>query len=632
MLDSIKNEIKSIFSEDKFSIGSVVIFSITLFYILVTFYAISVFTQFNYIEVISVSLVFLILLILMATVFLGSFFRQPLKFSIYNIFIAILSLVIMLFLLNSISSTFFPYYHLFPLLETELGLGWHQDTAFHTSLIQNILNFGYPSIGQHGTPITVYHVLSHYIDALILAIIGLEPYDSYTLLFYFKGFLLLSSITIFIAYVFKEFSGYMFVVFLLFFAPIIISDWHGIGSHGLWFTTILLLLSMPKVFDIIQLEYISIKSFLFLFLLIIFISFGKISTGFMYASFIGFFLLIKRPKDIFIYILGIAWVIFFLLYTSLMTRNTDKIDTFDFSWLNLNLIYEYFPNINLLDKDFSNIHVLQYEIQTTIFATISFWVIYTYIFKNRQNLIVFITAIINFIILVFITKSTTRLNLSDTWYFYFGFSSVFILFTILSLPYTIRIYIIKDFHKLNNVNKKLIIVGLIFSSMYLSSFYTQPSFKLESEFLNRNIAVMPNKDKLAKTKVIFLKKYLDKKEYRPLKVFRDNLYAFMKYNQITKNQLSLYIPKEIFEQMSIKFEGYTWANGMLIYAITGVPLVHGIKELRKDYAYSEYKKDNLWMERSRFKAKKVCESITSKYIIITDSLFDPKFDLYKCDR
>jgi len=620
MLDSIKNDIKSIFSEDKFSISSVVIFSITLLYILVTSYAVSVFVQFDYIEIISVSFVFLILLILMATVFLGDFFRQSLKFSIYNIFIAILTLVIMLFLLNSLD--FLNYYHLFPLLETELGLGWNQDTVFHTSLIQNILNFGYPSIGQHGTPVTVYHVLSHYMDAFILAIVGLEPYDSYGLLFYFKGFLLLSSITIFIAYVFKSFSGYIFVIFLLLFAPIIISSWHGIGSHGLWLTTILLILSMPKVFDILQSENIYINHFLFLFLLIIFISIGKISTGFMYALFVGFFLLIKRPKDIFVYLLGIGWVVFFLVYTSLMTQNTNKIDAFDFSWLNSSLIYKYF----------NNIHVLQYEVQTTIFATIAFLAIYTYIFKNKQNLILFITVIINFIILVFITKSITRLTISDIGYFYIGFSSIVILFTIHTLPYTIRLYIKKEFHKLTKVNKKLIIVGLIFSTMHLSSFCTQPNFKLGSEFLNRAIAIIPNKELRAKSKVIFLKDYVNKKEYRPLKIFRDELYVFIKLQQITKSQVSLYIPKEIFEQMSSKFEGYTWANGMLIYAITGVPLVHGIKELRKDYAYSEYKKDNLWMERSRFKAKKVCESITSKYIIITDSLFDPKFDLYKCDR
>lgn len=620
MLDSIKNDIKSIFSEDKFSISSVVIFSITLFYILVTFYAVSVFVQFNYIEVISVSLVFLILLILMATVFLGDLFRQSLKFSIYNIFIAILALVIMLFLLNSLG--FLKYFHLFPLLETELGLGWHQDTAFHTSLIQNILNFGYPSIGQHGTPITVYHVLSHYIDALILLITRLEPYDSYGLFFYFKGFLFLSSITIFIAYVFKEFSGYMFIIFLFLFAPIIISTWHGIASHGLWFTTILLILSMPKVFDIIKSENIFINHLLFLFLLIIFISIGKISTGFIYASFIGFFLLIKRPKNIFIYILGISWVGFFLLYTSWMTRNTQSLDNIDFLWLNFDTIYQYLTNTN----------AVYYDMQTSIVASIIFFSIVAYIFKYRLNLYLFITTIISFILLIFIAKLSSGLNSSDIWYFYYGLSSVVILFMIHTLSYTIKLYPIKEFTPLTKLNKQLLIAGLIFSALYLSSFYTQPSFKLESEFLNRDIAVMPNKDKLAKTKVIFLKEYLDKKEYRPLKVFRDNLYSFMKYNQITKSQVSLYIPKEIFEQMSIKFEGCTWANGMLIYAITGVPLVHGIKELKQSYGYAEYNEDSLWIEKSKFEPKKACESITSKYIITTESLFAPKFDLYKCDR
>jgi len=556
----------------------------------------------------------------MATVFLGDLFRQSLKFSIYNIFIAILALVIMLFLLNSLG--FLKYFHLFPLLETELGLGWHQDTAFHTSLIQNILNFGYPSIGQHGTPITVYHVLSHYMDALILAITGLEPYDSYTLLFYFKGFLLLSSITIFIAYVFKNFSGYIFIIFLLLFTPIIISTWHGIGSHGLWFTSIILILSAPRVFEIIRAENITIKQFTFLFFLVIVISLGKISTGFMYAIFIGFFLLFRYYKNIFVYLLGLGWITFFLIYTSLMTRNTDTLDTLDFSWLSLNALYEHLSNTNLM----------YYEIQISILVTIVFLGTIAFIFRNKQNIQLFITAFISFIVLIFIIKMNKGFGSSDIWYFYYGLSMVLILFTIQSISYTMRLYLLNSFYKLNQINKRLLIAGLIFSTLYLSSFYTQPSFKLESEFLNRDIAVMPNKDKLAKTKVIFLKKYLDKKEYRPLKVFRDELYVFMKLQQITKSQVSLYIPKEIFEQMSSRFEGSTWTNGMLVYAITGVPLVHGIKELRKDYGYAEYNEDSLWIEKNKFNPEKACDSISSDYIIITENLFEPKFDLYRCDK
>lgn len=624
MINSIRNDIKSIFTKDKFSISSVVIFSITLFYILVTFYAISVFSQFNYIEIITVSLVFLILLIIMPILFSGNFFRQPLQFSLYNIFIAIWVLIIMLFLLNSLS--FLKYYHLFPLLETELGLGWNQDTVFHLSLIQNILNFGYPSIGQHGTPIIIYHVLSHYMDALILLITGLEPYDSYGLFFYFKGFLFLSSITIFIAYVFKEFSGHIFILSLVLFAPIIISDWHGIGSHGLWLTTILLIFTLPKVFDITQLENIPIQSYLFLFLLIIFISLGKISTGFMYASFIGFILLMRRAKDIFVYILGIAWIGFFLVYSSLMVRNSDKLNTFDVSWLNFSYLYEHIININKFE-----VISINYEMQNSILISIVFFGLSFYIFRNIQNFYLFISSLISFIILIFITKINKNFSDSDIGYFYFGFISILILFIIYTLPSNIKIYLNKKLSSFSELNKRLLIVVLFFSAFYLSDFYTQPSFKLKSNFLMRDIAIIETKDTLLKTKVIFLKEYLVKIESRPLKVFRDELYKFMKLKQINKSQASLYIEKDIFKKMSLKFEGNLWANGMLVYAITGIPLVHGIQELQENYGYADYNKNSLWIEKNKFEPISVCKSISSDYIIIIESLFEPKFDLYRCD-
>ena len=40
------------------------------------------------------------------------------------------------------SREFSAYVSTFPLLQTESGLGWHQDTAFHVSLIQRILIMG----------------------------------------------------------------------------------------------------------------------------------------------------------------------------------------------------------------------------------------------------------------------------------------------------------------------------------------------------------------------------------------------------------------------------------------------------------------------------------------------------------
>ena len=66
------------------------------------------------------------------------------------------------------------------------------------------------------------------------------------------------------------------------------------------------------------------QDFFFLTCLIIIISLGKISTGFMYAVFIGFYLLLKDRKNKLVYFYGIIWITFFLFYKKLMTINVHE--------------------------------------------------------------------------------------------------------------------------------------------------------------------------------------------------------------------------------------------------------------------------------------------------------------------
>ena len=251
MNGNLRVKIKNIFDVNRYCPHSITIFSIILFYIWMTSRALLIFQQFSFFEITAVSISFFFLFITLIMIFINNFFQKQIKFNVYNLFISFIIFIFMGIMENTVKYPFAEYYyHTFPLLETEMGLGWHQDTVFHSSVIQSILNFGYPSIAQHDSPILFYHVLSHYVDSFILFIAGLDVYESYGLLFYFKGFILISTIMIFINYLFEKFSIYIFLISIVLITPIIIGTWHTIGSHGLWFTSIVLIISTPKVFSI----------------------------------------------------------------------------------------------------------------------------------------------------------------------------------------------------------------------------------------------------------------------------------------------------------------------------------------------------------------------------------------------
>ncbi|WP_181040229.1 hypothetical protein [Desulfobulbus oralis] len=129
---------------------SATLLAVVMFFIYITAYALLVFVQFTSLQILSVGLTCAGLLILLTTLFMRpslfdfhpGLLRVNLKTVASSLFITV---VLIMFAHSAAGTPFSGYVRTFPLLETELGLGWHHDTAFHVSLIQSILNFGYPS-------------------------------------------------------------------------------------------------------------------------------------------------------------------------------------------------------------------------------------------------------------------------------------------------------------------------------------------------------------------------------------------------------------------------------------------------------------------------------------------------------
>ena len=116
---------------------------------------------------------------------------------------------------------------------------------------------------------------------------------------------------------------------------------------------------------------------------------------------------------------------------------------------------------------------------------------------------------------------------------------------------------------------------------------------------------------------------------RPLLIYRRELYRFLNENNILPNQALLFIPKMIYENKLNRFEGSSWARGMLVYAVTGVALVHGIETSMDTYGGLNYAKNSFWHSREAFQPEDFCGKHFSR-VIITDKFSPPEFSLYRC--
>lgn len=349
-------------TNSQYSTTSITIMSLALFYAFSVVTATLTFLQFSRFEVVGVSLMFVVILLGCARVFRHFDGALPLVINPRNIIVAFL-VTFFLIMLFSWSGRMFPLYvGTFPLLEAELGLGLHHDTAYHVSLIQSILNFGYPSIAQHGHPLTIYHVLSHYIDALILLVTGLDPYDSYGLLYHFKTFIFLSSALVAITSFTQRLGLGIYLISVGLLIPPIVGTGHAIGSHGLWMASVLLLLSAPLVFStLLEAESVTARRVTSLFIVIVLIAFAKVSSGFMLAMVVGAILLGMRPTKPSTYVFGLVVLGFFYGYGSLFVGAKPP----DISEISFGGLYNYFVSKSFFLNKIST-HATQ--ILTSIFV------------------------------------------------------------------------------------------------------------------------------------------------------------------------------------------------------------------------------------------------------------------------
>lgn len=613
--------------KNAFSAETITILSSALLFVFAVFYATQVYVQFGLQDIVKVALMFLGLFLALTAIFLPRALTSSLLLNRVNILFSALAFIWLLALLYSPSRQFIIYYQTFPMLQTELGLGWSQDSAFHVSIINSFKTLGYPSIGQHGAPVVAYHVLSHGVDALLLHAADLEAWEAYGLFYYFKSVVFLTAISFFIATVCKDKKYYVFILSLLFFTPVIIATWHAIGSHGLWFTTLIMLFSAPWVYKLISQNTMpSNRDLALLFILLVIVSLGKVSSGFMYAAVTGFALFFANYKNYRVYIFGLLLLAFFVGYNSLMSAGESSLDFFSVNALMSFISLQTDVNRNQLHQVYGVI----------LLAGVLGW-----LFRSSSMGRVFISGLLTAFVLAVIVSIYPTLSKADVWYFTYGLSSVLMLLVYQSCigvlhggklrELTLAAYIKTSYFK------SLLVVCLI----VLSSQFSLPSFHL------LRLSSGPVK-KLYSAHFYWLNEYdnnldaniikqiqgrgiYDFNHYpRPLTRFKDELSQFMAETGREAAQTLLFIPKEVFVTDFAQFNGHSWARGMLAYAVTGVPLLHGLETLDKKYGYADYDESALWVERAGFDASAACTTF-GKDVIIVESFEKPDFSLFECN-
>lgn len=588
----IKNHID--FQTSGISTFSVTLLALVMFFIYITGYALLVFIQFSPLQILVVGLTFAALLAALTALFMRpallGITLAPIRINLKTIGASLFVFFVLIIFTHSTNPVFSAYFQTFPLLEAELGLGWHPDAAYHVSHIQSILNFGYPSIAQHGHPLTAYHTLSHYVDALILLITQVDPYDSYGLFFHYKIFLFLSSILLAVTAMTRKHGVITYFVSFVLFAPCVIGTWHAIGSHGLWMATVILLLSAHFVFCLLfKKPDLTLRQFAALFLIIVSIGLAKISSGFMYGALLGAFILIKQPRQIYTYAFGAALITFFYLYGVTFFSSLNNVQSsIDISSLGLPGLFNYLTASQIVRGGRT---IFSYTHAILACAVILVAIVFQ---KANKNIIAGLLATaLAIVCLYFITETISYYSISDIWYFQYGLVSGLLLLTFASV-----------LHHKQELNKfppatgaaatyrrSISIAGLACIALLMKYTVPLPSFTHTSPFLSINQKLSASEQVTVLSSRSAKAGALEKlSSSRPLKALQNDVKKTLDDNNLSREETGLVLSKEFFDNQFRQVGGVPWARGLLVYATTGVQLLYGVTEIPRGYGYTEYYK------------------------------------------
>lgn len=505
--------------------------------------------------------------------------------------LAVIAAPVMFFIQFSGLREWSGYVSNFPNQRMDFGGGFHQDSVFHVAIIQGVLNTGYPTTGQHLEPWVSYHALSHYVDAVALWLLGIDPWESYALLFFAKGVAITLSVIYFAMKVAEPHSRSFFWLTLLIVYPAFTATWLVIGSHGQWFPMIVLALSAHRVFVVAMKDQRIWGDYALLTVLVVVLSLGKISLGFSFAVLVGLWLFFRRPIDWRLIVTGVAWVTFLAAYASGAFNSRLSSGT-EFSSVWTRDVVGLFR--------YASEDILAVSLLTALAGIVARLVKSALVRSFTSSLAVSLAAIA--LAVVIATE-----NLSDVAYFFHGLFSVALL---LSLPllagalaHNPQSAAGPSSHEKSGLRLLAFVASFLFAlSPVVSKEQGSPYTSLQKAkytavgilghtYLWANEGAEPV-DRMTTWQAALGKQFrVEEPEKLPYASrLRDALKDFVEVNGLSNESPLLYLTSEQFEAVAARISNPDplW-TGLAVTAVTGLPLVFGVPDPDfRNYGFSDY--------------------------------------------
>ncbi|EHF4940742.1 TPA: hypothetical protein JG895_002570 [Enterobacter hormaechei subsp. steigerwaltii] len=511
-----------------------------------------------------------------------------------------ISIIVMIYALSFYDSYMNKYFSFNPIFDVDTHNIWHKDSAYNISIIQSIINFGYPSIGLDGHKLTAYHVLSHYADAFLLTVSGLPIYDSYGFTSYVKAAFLLCSIYIF-CYKYSK-NVIISSIAFLFVAPFIIASWHAINSHALWLPSFILVLSAGFTFNFLYSAGTpSLKKYSFITAISIILCLGKISTGLAYIAVIFAVSFIRDYKSFKFYAHAGVLLLFIVFYQKFINYSYGIPAILNLQMLSPAEIYQH-----LLKAD------IRYE--KFFIPCISVIISLRICIKSEFLTRLLFGVSCSFVFILAITQAFTSFNWSDKYYFFQG------LYSVVALLLCSYILTWANSAKEEAALKYFTSFMLI---SFLSFFVYQPAFSVSTINLNSVVS----KYRYAKTKLL---RTQEKTEGGNMHSLQEYIAQLQRDNRLQRKEMAIFIPKSVVLNQIIKTnDGNANFYTMNIYAATGVQFINGLIGNERAYGLINYKKQSAMRDSVNYNYE--CSRLGIKAIVIVNDYLENNYSSYLCD-
>ncbi|MEZ8103078.1 hypothetical protein [Vibrio bivalvicida] len=361
------------------------------------------------------------------------------KSDLNSIVISLLLVFISIALLATFPNGFLPYFNAFPYESLEMGGKLHHDTLFHVALIKSIMNFGYTSIGQDDNVYIHYHYLSHYFDAGLSLILSLDPFEDYALLMSMKMILLVMSVQLFLIRTVKGWA--LLIALSLILSSAILYTWHIVGSHSLFYPSLFFILFSSKIFSVLVKEECWSNAD---YLVITFVGFAlilaKVSSGFVFLSFVGVYSLATNIRNMKIYFWGSIWlVLIFIQWYMFRTFDSSAPSNLNSSF-DVSVVFSKAYSYLMVHNPFKAIlspmdfifgkEMFFSKTQTLIYCMLLFLLSFSIL--SRKRLMLRLSVSFFFVSMFIFTLSVLPFGLNVTDIFYFNSSLIFIMLVVLT--------------------------------------------------------------------------------------------------------------------------------------------------------------------------------------------------------